>query len=345
MSALQRAYKLTKPLLFRIDPERAHTLTGVAMRCITPFISDAALSKRKPVVLFDRKFYSPLGIAAGFDKYARAPQYIHGLGFGFIESGSLTPKPQRGNAKPRLARLPQSEALLNKMGFNNPGFIQGWKNLRARLAVAPASYQIALSLGKGKETPVEQAADDYVYCLDILKSDVMSEYLSYIAVNVSSPNTPNLRALQKGKAIRALVEKCVAVSPRPVVVKFAPDFDSPKAYRESLDAALAGGAGGIIISNTTTDHTLVALPEKLRTFGGGLSGKPLQERAREYLALTLKATRGKVPVLSSGGVFSSAEAVRRLDLGADLVQVYTGFIFYGPDFARDALKLGLAGYR
>lgn len=345
MSALQTLYRLTKPALFATDPERAHTLTSAAMRCITPLITNASAAQLKPKILFDRKFFSPLGIAAGFDKFAHAPEYIHRLGFGFIESGSLTPKPQRGNPKPRLARLIADEALLNKMGFNNPGFIRGWKNLRARLALAPASYQIALSLGKGKETPVEQAADDYVYCLEILKSDVMSEYLSYIAVNVSSPNTPNLRALQKGKAIRALVEKCVAVSPRPVVVKFAPDFDSPKIYRESLDAALAGGAGGIIISNTTTDHSLVRLPEKLRNFGGGLSGKPLQEKARAYLALTLKATRGRVPVLSSGGVFSPAEAIRRLDLGADLVQVYTGFIFYGPDFARDALKLGLAGYR
>jgi dihydroorotate dehydrogenase len=338
VSALQRAYKLTKPLLFRIDPECAHTLTSAAMRCITPFVKDAALSKREPKIFFDRKFYSPLGIAAGFDKFCRAPSYIHRLGFGFIESGSLTPKPQKGNAKPRLARLPGDEALLNKMGFNNPGFIEGWKNLRMRLAVAPASYQVALSLGKGKETPVESAADDYVYCLDILRSDIMSEYLSYIAVNVSSPNTPNLRALQKGKAIRALVEKCVAVSPRPVVVKFAPDFDSLKTYRDSLQAALAGGAGGIIISNTTTDHSLVSLPENLRGFGGGLSGKPLAAKAREYLAATLKETRGKVPVISSGGIFSPGEASARLEMGADLVQVYSGFIFYGPDFARDALR-------
>ncbi len=334
MSVLQSLYRLTKPALFAIDPERAHTLTGMAMRCISPFVKDAVLSKREAKILFDRKFYSPLGIAAGFDKFCRAPSYIHRLGFGFIESGSLTPKPQKGNAKPRLARLPENEALLNKMGFNNPGFIRGWQNLRARLAVAPASYQIALSLGKGKERAVESAADDYIYCLELLRGDIMSEYLSYIAVNVSSPNTPNLRALQKGKAIRALVEKCVAVAPRPIVVKFAPDFDSLKAYRDSLHAALAGGAQGIIISNTTTDHSLVVLPENLRDFGGGLSGKPLAARAREYLAVTLKETRGKVPVISSGGIFSPGEAKVRLEMGADLVQVYTGLIFYGPDFAR-----------
>ena len=335
MSALQRAYKLTKPFLFRTDPERAHALTSAVMRCISPFVADAHLEKRTPKILFDRKFFSPVGIAAGFDKFCRAPGYIHKLGFGFIESGSLTPKPQKGNARPRLARLPADEALMNKMGFNNPGFIRGWKNLRAGLAKAPDSYQIALSLGKGKETPLESAADDYVYCLGLLRGDIMSEYLCYIAVNVSSPNTPNLRALQKGKVIRALVEKCVAASPRPVVVKFAPDFDSLKAYRESLDAALQGGAGGVIISNTTTEHTLVQLPAHLKDFGGGLSGKPLAAKAREYLQTTLKHTKGKIPVISSGGVFSPEEASLRLDMGADLVQVYSGFIFYGPDFARD----------
>jgi dihydroorotate dehydrogenase len=332
---LQKIYSFTKPLLFRIEPERAHALTSAAMRVITPFVKDAALHKREPKILFDRKFFSPLGIAAGFDKFCRAPQYIHRLGFGFIESGSLTPLPQKGNAKPRLVRLPSDEALLNKMGFNNPGFIRGWKNLRARLAVAPPTYQIALSLGKGKETPLENAADDYTQCLEILRGDVMSEYLSYIAVNVSSPNTPNLRALQKGKIIRALVERCVKVAPRPVTVKFAPDFDSMKIYRESLDAALQGGAGGIIISNTTTDHSPVDLPLSLKNFGGGLSGRPLAEKAREYLAATLKHTKGKIPVISSGGVHSPTEAKIRLDMGADLVQVYSGFIFYGPDFARN----------
>lgn len=326
---------MCKPLLFRLDAERAHALANAAMRCLTPFVRDSSPANNEPRILFDRKFLSPLGIAAGFDKQAHAPDYIRRLGFGFIESGSLTPKAQPGNAKPRLTRLVRDEALLNKMGFNNPGFITGWKNLRARLALLPPAFQVALSLGKGKATPVESAADDYVWCLDLLRQDIMSEYLCYIAVNVSSPNTPNLRALQKGKAIRALVEKCVAVAPRPIVVKFAPDFATAKDYRASLDAALEGGAGGILISNTTTDHSLVRLPAALQNFGGGLSGKPLAARAREYLALTLKATRGKVPVISSGGVFSPGEARVRLEMGADLVQVYSGFIFYGPDFARD----------
>lgn len=337
LSTLQKLYRVTKPLLFLCDAERAHGLTSAAMRVITPLVQKSRIDRRTAKFLFDRKIYAPIGIAAGFDKKAVAPEYLHRLGFGFIESGSLTPLPQKGNPKPRLVRLGDQEALINKMGFNNPGFIRGWKNLRARLAVAPPDYQVALSLGKGKETPIEKAADDYVQCLDLLRQDPMSEYLFYIAINVSSPNTPNLRALQKGKAIRELVARAVKASPRPVVVKFAPDFDSMKAYRESLDAALAAGAGGIIISNTTTEHTLAKIPDHLKNFGGGLSGKPLAEKAREYLELTLKQTKGKVPVISSGGIYSPAEAQRRLDMGADLVQVYTGFIFYGPDFARDFL--------
>lgn len=336
-SILQRAYRLAKPLLFKADAERAHAIAAAAMRAVTPFVSHSHIHERAPKILFDRKVYSPLGIAAGFDKKCAAPEYLHRLGFGFVESGSLTPKPQPGNAKPRLVRLPESEALINKMGFNNPGFERGWRSLRSRLAAAPRDYLIALSLGKGKDTPVERAQDDYVSCLDLLAKDVMSEYLFYIAINVSSPNTPNLRALQTGRAIRALVKECVAVSPRPVVVKFAPDFVSDKLYRDSLDAALAAGAQGIIISNTSTNHSLTSVPPALKDFGGGLSGKPLAERARHLLSLTLKHTKGKVPVISSGGVFSPQEAKRRLDLGADLVQVYTGFVYYGPDFARDFL--------
>ncbi|HRP70248.1 MAG TPA: hypothetical protein PLY93_12000, partial [Turneriella sp.] len=214
--------------------------------------------------------------------------------------------------------------------------IRGWKTLRLRLAELDLKNQVALSLGKGKETPLEKAADDYVYSLTVLRDDIMSEHLPYIAINVSSPNTPNLRLLQNAKAIRMLVEKCVAVSPRPVVVKFAPDFNSIKEYRQTLDSALQGGAGGIIVTNTTTNHSLAPLPEELKNFGGGLSGKPLAELGRTYLKETLKITRGKVPVISSGGIFSPEEARHRIDMGADLVQVYTGFIFYGPNFAVNA---------
>lgn len=338
-SPLQKIYRTAKPLLFKTDAECAHALASAAMRVLTPLVRSANVRSRPAQVIFDRKVYSPIGIAAGFDKACSAPLYLHKLGFGFLESGSLTPQPQIGNPKPRLARLPDQEVLINKMGFNNPGFINGWKRLRSRLAVLPHEYLIALSLGKGKETAVEAASDDYIWCLEHLAADVMAEYLFYVAINVSSPNTPNLRALQTGKAIRSLVESCVKVSPRPVVVKFAPDFANDKAYRNSLAAALEGGAHGIIISNTTTDHSLATLPPPLAGFGGGLSGKPLAEKARRYLKLTLKQTKGKVPVISSGGVFSPEEAKKRIDLGADLVQVYTGFVYYGPDFARDFLNL------
>ncbi len=336
---LQKLYRATKPLLFKLDAEAAHSLTSVAMRAISPTIMNAHIERRRAQIIFDRKVHSPIGIAAGFDKFCHAPLYLYKLGFGFVESGSLTPKPQTGNPKPRIARIPEQQLLLNKMGFNNPGFLVGWKNLRARIAVAPHAYQIALSLGKGKETDVERAADDYTHCLGVLKNDPMSEFLFYIAINVSSPNTPNLRALQKGGAIKKLVAACTKISPRPIVVKFAADFVDMKTYRASLIAALDGGAEGIIICNTTTDHSLGRLPANLASFGGGLSGKVLAEKSRAYLKETLKITKGKIPVISSGGVFSPAEAKVRLDMGADLVQLYTGFIYYGPDFARDFLKL------
>jgi dihydroorotate dehydrogenase len=336
--SLARAYRLTKPVLFRLGPEFAHACTSVAMRCLSPFVTDSRLRDRNPIVIFDRKLYGQIGIAAGFDKFCHAPQYLHKLGFGFVESGSLTPLAQSGNPKPRLARLPEQQALLNKMGFNNPGFIRGWKTLRRRIAHAPPSYQIALSLGKGKATAVESAADDYVQCLEMLRADPMSEYLFYVAINVSSPNTPNLRALQQRGPIKKLVSDCVRVSPRPVVVKFAPDFKDMKAYKVSVEAALEAGAAGIIISNTTTDHSLAHLPEKLSGFGGGLSGKPLAEKARSYLAETIKITKGKVPVISSGGIYAPEEANLRLEMGATMVQVYTGLIYYGPNFARDSGK-------
>lgn len=335
MSFLQSFYRASKPILFKTNAERAHTFASLAMRALTPFLTQMKSIESQGALLFDRKISSRLGIAAGFDKSASAPLYLHKLGFGFLESGSFTPLPQKGNPRPRLVRLPEDEALINKMGFNNAGFLAAWKRLRLRLADLPSTYAVALSLGKGKETPLDRAVDDYTLCLKHLKDDVMSEYLFYIAINVSSPNTPNLRSLQTKKKIRTLVEACVEVAPRPIVVKFAPDFNSEKEYRDVLSAALEGGAQGVIVTNTTVDHSLAKISGPLKNFGGGLSGRPLLQNARRYLELTLRETRSRVPVLSSGGVASPAEAKLRLDMGADLVQVYTGFIYYGPDFARD----------
>ncbi|MCX7634038.1 MAG: quinone-dependent dihydroorotate dehydrogenase, partial [Turneriella sp.] len=188
-------------------------------------------------------------------------------------------------------------------------------------------------LGKGKNTPLEKAADDYRWCLEQLAGDPMAEFIFYIAINISSPNTLGLRALQHFRMLRQLVATCKQVAPRPLLIKLAPDFASEKEFCRTLAAAFEGGAQGAIICNTTTDHRL--LSPALQSFGGGLSGKPLADRARQLLRIAVRETRGQWPLVSSGGVFSPEEAKKRLELGADLVQVYTGLIYYGPDFAAD----------
>lgn len=317
------------------------------------------------------RFPNILGLAAGFDKAARAVDAWQHLGFGHVELGTITRHAQPGNPRPRAFRYPREEALINRFGFNNPGADAVALRLKALSEQGrwPA-HPVGINLGKSKLTPLEEAASDYLYSLERL-----APFADYLAVNVSSPNTPGLRSLQGPRSIRALAgalkraldirakplsrtlapsrsasnarrtSKSASPMPRtsprpspPLFVKLAPDL-SPKDLLASGDAALAGGADGLILTNTTLSRQGLGAgthPE------GGLSGKPLAGQADACLAAMARHTRGRVPLIGVGGVFTAEDVRRKLDLGAHLVQVYTGFIYEGPGMAAGILRELLA---
>jgi dihydroorotate dehydrogenase len=297
-----------------------------------------------PREVFGLRFPHPIGLAAGFDKNARAVPALAALGFGFIEIGTITQQAQPGNPRPRLFRLPSDQALINRMGFNNDGA----DAIAKRLARQPeATVPLGISLGKSKVTPLEDAVADYLASLDRLYP-----WADYFAVNVSSPNTPGLRALQERDRLDALLaalqarlrERAEMESGRikPLLVKVAPDLDEA-ALDELVEVCLARGASGLIAVNTTIsrDGLSAAVPATLRDEAGGLSGRPLHTRAVAVVGLLAKRAEGRLPIIGCGGVFTVDDAQRLLDAGASLLQLYTSFIYEGPGIAR-YLAHGLA---
>lgn len=298
----------------------------------------------RPREVFGLRFPHPIGLAAGFDKNARAVPALAALGFGFVEIGTITQHAQPGNPRPRLFRLPSDQALINRMGFNN----EGADAIAKRLARQPESpVPLGISLGKSRATPLEDAVSDYLASLDQLYP-----WADYFAVNVSSPNTPGLRALQERDRLDGLLaalqawlrERAEAENERikPLLVKVAPDLDEA-ALDELVGVCLARGASGLIAVNTTVsrDGLSAAVPAALRDEPGGLSGRPLHARAVEVVRLLAKRTEGRLPIIGCGGVFTVDDAQRLLDAGASLLQLYTSFIYEGPGVAR-RLAHGLA---
>jgi dihydroorotate dehydrogenase len=329
-------YKLLRPLLFALPPEAAHRLAMHALRVGNPLLpafkpwlvlEDPRLERK----ILGIRFKNPIGLGAGFDKYAECVDAWAHLGFGFVEIGTITQHAQPGNPKPRAFRYPGQQGLINRFGFNNLGARATAERLQAlRDAGRWPSIPVGINLGKSKVTPVEEAEGDYVASAEQLRG-----FADYITINVSSPNTPGLRSLQGAAAIRRLIKpvrKACVVDKRklPLFVKFSPDM-VPRALLASVDAALAAGADGLILTNTTLSRE--GLPEGQHP-EGGVSGRPVQELADQALAAVAKHTRGRVPLIGVGGIFSGADARRKQDLGADLVQVYTGFIYEGPGQAR-----------
>jgi dihydroorotate dehydrogenase len=329
-------YPHLRRLLFRLDPEASHHLGMAALRALGALsptapgggfpASDPRLAQR----LLGLTFPNPLGLAAGFDKDAVAVRGFAALGFGFVEVGTVTPRPQAGNPRPRLFRLPEAESLQNAMGFNNSGLGALQVRLRA-LRRAPLPIPLGVNLGKNKDTPPERALDDYA----ALVAGVGS-LCDYLVVNLSSPNTPGLRDLQSEEFLRALLPRAVALTPRPVLVKLSPDLPLEQA------AVLAGtavdaGAAGIILANTTTEY---GLAPGARDFGG-LSGRVLREKSFRMLQ-ALAPLRRRALLVSAGGIDSGAEAYRRLRAGASLVQVYTALVYGGPGLPRRILRELLA---
>ena len=327
-------YDYLRPLLFRLDPERAHNRTLALLARMPVFMPRG--TGGKPVELMGLTFPNRLGLAAGLDKNGVAVSAFDRAGFGFIEVGTVTPRPQPGNPRPRLFRLPEHEAIINRMGFNNLGI----DALTARLATTPKPRALlGINLGKNKDTPNEAALDDYR--IGLQKAWAHADYLT---INISSPNTAGLRDLQHGAALRDLLAGIKAEQQRladetarrvPVVVKIAPDLDDV-ALHATLDTIAEAGMDGIIATNTTLDKSAVA-SHRYGGEQGGLSGAPLTA-ASTAIVKKIRAHLPQMALIAAGGVMRAADMQAKLDAGADLVQIYSGLIYHGPQLVRDCLR-------
>lgn len=335
-------WPVLRSALFRLDPERAHALAAGALRAMPAGVA-RALRPAVPAALRVRclglEFASPIGLAAGFDKGEVLVPGLFGLGFSHVEIGTVTPRPQPGNDRPRLFRLPAHRALVNRMGFNNAGAAA----CAARLAaVAPRDRLgvVGINVGKNKGTPNEEAEADYLACIDRLHP-----FADYLVVNISSPNTPGLRQLQEGAALERLLRACAGrlrerAPGKPLLVKLAPDLEDA-AIDEAVDVAVAAGAAGVVATNTTISRSGVA-GHAHAAEAGGLSGGPLEVRATEVVRRCHARAAGRLTIVGCGGVLSAEDAYRKIRAGASLVQTYTGFIYGGPAFVR-RLHAGLLG--
>jgi dihydroorotate dehydrogenase len=336
-------YGLARPLLFHLDPEAAHDLTldTIARLQHTPAARLWAQPRvADPVTVAGLRFPNRVGLAAGLDKNGRCIDGLGAMGFGFIEVGTVTPKPQPGNPRPRMFRLPDAQALINRFGFNNDGLAAFVANVRRARAFRAAGGIVGLNIGKNAATPIERAADDYLACLDGVYA-----HADYVTVNISSPNTKNLRALQGDEALDALLGAVAArrdeLAARhgrrvPVFVKIAPDLDD--AQVEVVAATLRRHAlDGVIATNTTIARDAVkGLPHAEET--GGLSGRPVFDASNRVIRALRAALGPGFPIVGVGGVMSGADARAKLDAGADLVQLYTGLVYRGPALVGEAAR-------
>ncbi|HVA98892.1 MAG TPA: quinone-dependent dihydroorotate dehydrogenase [Bacteroidia bacterium] len=335
--------RLIKPVFFLFQPETIHHIVfallkfffripGIPALCHSFYIvRDKRLEKK----VFGLTFPNPVGLAAGFDKDAKLFDELSAFGFGFIEIGTLTPKAQPGNEKLRMFRLPEDEALINRMGFNNEGVEAAVKRLRNK----KTKVLIGGNIGKNKLTPNENAVSDYEKCFDVL-----FEYVDYFIVNVSSPNTPNLRELQEKKPLSELLnclqeKNKLKKNPKPILLKIAPDLSNEQ-LDDIIEIVQTTGISGLIATNTTISRTgLKTSEEKVKVMGaGGLSGKPLTNRATEVIRYIAKKSEKKFPIIAVGGIHTAEDAIEKLNAGADLVQIYTGFIYEGPSIVKKINK-------
>lgn len=334
-----------KPFLFSKDPETAHYYTVDIFRSLLkmPFgksvfnamygYENAKLERE----VFGLTFKNPVGLAAGFDKDGKFYREMAHVGFGFIEIGTVTPLPQAGNEKPRLFRLPQDEALINRMGFNNDGVDAMVERLKK--AGKPDGVILGGNIGKNKVTPNERAVDDYIICFEKLH-----DYVDYFVVNVSSPNTPGLRELQeKGPLLEILsalkLRNSAKAIQRPILLKIAPDLTDSQ-LDDIVDIVEESGIDGVIATNTTIDRSGLETGKKeIEAIGnGGLSGAPVQSRSTEVIRYIYERSQGAFPIIGVGGINSVASAKEKLDAGAALIQVYSGMIYEGPELIRDIKK-------
>jgi len=328
--------RFVRPLLFSLDAEAAHHLTIALLRGASHV--DLALRalkvfqpRPKPKTVFGLNFPNPIGLAAGLDKNGIGLPAWAALGFGFIEIGTVTAKAQPGNPKPRIFRFPEEQTLINRLGFNNDGADAIAKRLRRlRESGLWPAVPVGINIGKSKVTLLEEATGDYLYSFRLLR-----EFADYIALNVSSPNTPGLRELQQPVALSRLlgaIRDENRLTPKPLLVKIAPDL-SPIELEEIIAICEQNGVAGIIATNTTLDHSSIP---SVRDESGGLSGAPL--RKKSTMLVRAIATTSKIPVVASGGIFNAESAREKFEAGAQLLQVYTGYIYRGPRLLREIME-------
>ena len=330
--------KIILPILFLFDPEKVHNFTFLFFKISLnlPFIGFiikkiySVENKKLHKKIFGLKFNNPVGLAAGFDKNAKLYNELNCFGFGFIEIGTVTPEPQKGNPKKRLFRLIDDKGIINRMGFNNDGMRKITTRLKKNKNVL-----IGGNIGKNKSTPNNQAVNDYLLCFNYLH-----DFVDYFVVNVSSPNTPNLRELQNKEPLIDILkslkdENIKKQKPKPILLKISPDL-SKNNLSDIVDIVLSLKIDGIIATNTTIQRN--SLKSKNMNESGGLSGKPISERSNEVIRYISEKAKGSIPIIGVGGIHSAQDAIDKINAGADLVQIYTGFIYEGPSLVKSINK-------
>lgn len=335
---------LIRSILFKIDPEKAHYLATGLLRIILkiPIISHLYKkqyhfeSKKLQTTVFDMMFKNPVGLAAGFDKNAEFYKEMSALGFGFIEIGTVTPKAQPGNPKKRLFRLKEDKALINRMGFNNKGVDAAVRALKDK-----GDILIGGNIGKNKTTPNNKAFEDYEICFEALY-----EVVDYFVVNVSSPNTPDLRALQDKKPLLNILNRLQNLNlskpkPKPILLKIAPDLNSNQLL-DILEIVEKSKTAGIIATNTTIARNNLKSGQQSEL--GGLSGHPLEQKSTEVIKFLKHNSKSNIPIIGVGGIHSASGALEKFEAGASLVQLYTGFVYEGPKLVKDIKKAYIKKY-
>ncbi len=336
-------YKIIRAFLFLFNPETAHNITFKGLKCVKyiPLLNPIlrllfkSNSKKLEREVFGIKFPNPVGLAAGLDKNAELYNELSNLGFGFVEVGSITPERQNGNPKPRCFRLVEDKAIINRMGINNNGVTEILKQIKKN---KPKTI-IGGNISKGTLTSNENAAKDYERSFTLLY-----DFVDYFAINVSCPNVKNLTNLQNIDSLRAIIDRLLEIrryldNYKPILLKISPDVDQ-KHLDEIIELILSSGLDGIIATNTTTSrNNLTTDPEQVKHIGeGGLSGAPLFERSLQTVKYISEKTEGNLPIIAVGGIMTPKQAKDMLDAGASLIQIYSGFIYYGPGFIKKILK-------
>ena len=349
---LRRMYKILRSFLFLFDPEWVHyfSMNGLRLLCKIPGVKSLLAASYCPkgnfkYSIFDIQFLNKVGLGAGFDKNAKYLNELAALGFGFVEIGTVTPRPQAGNDKPRLFRLPKDKALINRMGFNNDGVeavverLQDWQQKKSKTGNIKTTIVIGGNIGKNKLTPNENAWKDYEICFSALH-----DYVDYFVVNVSSPNTPGLRELQEKESLKKILINLQLlntrlINPKPILLKIAPDLTKGQ-LDDVIDLAMEIKLDGLVATNTTTSRlNLTTNDLQLTKIGaGGLSGMPAKKRSTEIVQYIHQKTNGQLPIIASGGIFTAADAKEKINAGACMVQVWTGFIFEGPAIVKNICK-------